>query len=61
MVYYALSPVSDGRGNWSTFGCNLTSVEEEGETGIATCSCNHLTNFAILVVRPAEESKNNCV
>ena len=31
---------------WTTDGCN-TSV---GQGGIITCRCNHLTNFAILVV-----------
>ena len=32
--------------NWTTTGCN-TSV---GLGGIITCRCNHLTNFAVLVV-----------
>ena len=35
--------------DWTTEGCtiNVTQLEE----GIVTCSCNHLTNFAVLVVR----------
>ena len=32
--------------NWTTEGCT-TNVSQDG---IVTCSCNHLTNFAILVV-----------
>jgi hypothetical protein len=34
--------------NWTTEGCTIdvTQLEE----GIVTCECNHLTNFAILVV-----------
>ena len=40
---------SDGLGNWSSAGCSLIAVDEDNKT--ATCSCNHLTNFAILVVR----------
>ena len=33
---------------WTTDGCetDLAEVDE----GVVTCSCNHLTNFAILVV-----------
>ena len=31
---------------WITNGC-ITIV---GEDGIITCECNHLTNFAVLVV-----------
>ena len=34
------------RGNWTPDGCEL--VEENG--GVFTCHCNHLTNFAVLVV-----------
>ena len=33
--------------DWTPQGCN-TSV---GRGGIITCHCNHLTNFAVLVVR----------
>ena len=35
-----------GMQQWTTDGCN-TSV---GQGGIITCRCNHLTNFAVLVV-----------
>ena len=35
----------DGYGDWSDIGCNTTS------NGTAVfCECNHLTNFAILLV-----------
>ena len=37
-----------GRGNWSAEGCTASSVDNR--TGLITCACNHLTNFAILVV-----------
>ena len=33
--------------DWVTSGCT-TAV---GEDGVITCTCNHLTNFAVLVVR----------
>ena len=32
--------------DWITEGC--TTIV--GEDGVVTCSCNHLTNFAVLVV-----------
>ena len=32
--------------DWTPNGC--TTIV--GEDGIVTCSCNHLTNFAVLVV-----------
>ena len=32
--------------DWTPSGC--TTIV--GEDGIVTCSCNHLTNFAVLVV-----------
>lgn len=37
-----------GLGNWSSFGC----VKVSSRNGVVTCQCNHLTNFAILVVSP---------
>ena len=33
--------------DWVSDGCNTTI----GEGGVITCTCNHLTNFAVLVVR----------
>ena len=36
------------RGNWTEEGCRVEEVDDE--TGLITCECNHLTNFAILVV-----------
>lgn len=32
-------------GDWTGIGCQLTSVGDE-----ITCECDHLTNFALLVV-----------
>jgi len=36
------------RGNWTDNGCMLTSTDND--SGVFVCSCNHLTNFAVLVV-----------
>ena len=36
------------RGNWTSTGCTLSNVNNE--SGVFTCACNHLTNFAVLVV-----------
>ena len=38
-----------GRGNWSTDGCN-TTVNATSDLTFIICHCNHLTNFACLVV-----------
>ncbi|KAH3726982.1 hypothetical protein DPMN_052889 [Dreissena polymorpha] len=38
---------SSGEGFWSSEGCKL--VEYNHQTGLVTCSCNHLTNFAVLM------------
>jgi len=43
---------TDGRGNWTDRGCNLTAVSRKNRT--VTCSCNHFTNFALLAVRNAK-------
>ena len=40
---------ADNRGNWSVEGCRLASENEQ--TGEVICECDHLTNFAVLVVR----------
>ena len=37
---------ADGNGNWSTDGC-LTIVHDLHSV---TCECDHLTNFACLIV-----------
>ena len=37
----------DGIGDWDEAGCELESAGSDG----ITCYCNHLTNFAVLVVR----------
>ena len=36
------------RNDWNSEGCTIT--EAVGPNGIVTCQCNHLTNFAVLVV-----------
>ena len=40
------SPCAGGFGDWSTRGCTLVNETEEE----AMCECDHLTNFAILLV-----------
>ena len=46
-VYYA-----GGMGNWTTDGCKTEYVNTSNATTIPVeCKCNHLTNFAVLVVR----------
>ena len=45
---------TDGRGNWTSKGC---SNQTDGSGGNVTCSCNHLTNFAVLVVSRATALK----
>ena len=42
--HHYLSP--GGRGNWNTSGCTLRS----STTNAVVCDCDHLTNFACLVV-----------
>ena len=37
--------------DWTTEGCTTIF----GEDGVVTCNCNHLTNFAVLVVMPSLE------
>ena len=43
----------DGR-DWSPDGCTIT--EGSAQQGIVTCQCNHLTNFAVLVVSDIDNS-----
>ena len=38
-----------GEGAWTTAGCETVSSVD----GVVSCECNHLTNFAILVVSTA--------
>ena len=38
----------DESGDWSTEGCRLTA--HVSDSGTVECQCDHLTNFAILVV-----------
>ncbi len=44
---YFLSP-DNSTGNWTEKGCKLASYNTS--TGEFQCECNHLTNFAVLVV-----------
>ena len=46
MTYFIF--IAADRGNWTAEGCKVGTVDEE--TGLITCECTHLTNFAILVV-----------
>ncbi len=49
-------------GNWSDFGCRLRSFNTLNQT--VTCECDHLTNFAVLlvsVVRVNQKLKSICV
>ncbi len=47
--FNAVDPVTNSvRGNWTSNGCMV--VEMNNSTGEIKCSCNHLTNFAVLVV-----------
>ena len=38
----------DGNGDWNASGCILTSFNPS--TDVVSCECDHLTNFACLVV-----------
>ena len=46
---------SDGQGDWSTDGCNMTEYNQT--TDVVGCECNHLTNFACLVVKTSATSQ----
>lgn len=41
-------PPTDGSGGWSSDGC---SVHNTTKDNVTVCGCNHLTSFAILLVR----------
>ena len=38
--------LAEGQGSWSFEGCKL----QKGSSQLITCLCNHLTNFAVLMV-----------
>ena len=44
---YDFTKVS-GRGNWTEEGCTVTDINLS--EGLITCECDHLTNFAIIMV-----------
>ena len=46
--YWDLS-LDEGFGGWSTEGCSRV-VRVEDDAGKVVCDCNHLTNFAVLLV-----------
>ena len=48
---------ADGKGNWSTDGC--TTLVDSNDFSQATCHCDHLTNFALLVVSKLFELDSN--
>ena len=37
---------TDGNGAWASDGCEFVRFSENGEI---ICTCNHLTNFAVLM------------
>ena len=45
IVLYILSRGTNGGGAWTTEGCSLKNLTEEQ----ITCTCTHLTNFAVLM------------
>ena len=45
-AYFILDHTVDGFGDWSTRGCAVVNETEES----VVCECDHLTNFAILLV-----------
>ena len=45
---YQLTDHTGERGNWSEAGCDVAEIDEE--SGLIVCECNHLTNFACLIV-----------
>ncbi len=46
-VYW--DPVTnEGEGGWSSSGCKIVGRDDDSHV---TCECNHLSSFAILVVR----------
>lgn len=46
IVCHIIHSSLDGRGNWTSDGCQLAQINGS----VVTCRCNHLTNFASLVV-----------
>ena len=50
MIYLSIP----GMGNWKPDGCDTKQVNGSKNTSIQIqCRCNHLTNFAVLVVSEA--------
>ena len=47
LIYYIFISL-DGAGNWSTEGCRTIIVDSISD--LVMCECDHLTNFASLVV-----------
>nr|XP_046254249.1 adhesion G-protein coupled receptor G1-like [Scatophagus argus] len=43
-VFWQESNLDDGTGHWSSYGCNTSCTDTE-----VSCSCNHLSFFAVLV------------
>lgn len=51
--------IVDGNGDWSTDGCNLTTFNNS--TNVVGCECDHLTNFACLVVSDSSTKYYTCI
>ena len=47
-IKFLIHSLLDGNGDWNTDGCTLTTFNVS--TNVVGCQCNHLTNFACLVV-----------
>ena len=47
-IKFRIHSLLDGNGDWNTDGCTITTFNES--TNVVGCQCNHLTNFACLVV-----------
>ena len=42
--------------SWTSEGCMRTTTSQTAQSGVITCECNHLTNFAVLVVSQLQDS-----
>ena len=56
-IKFHIHSLLDGNGDWNTDGCTLTTFNES--TNVVGCQCNHLTNFACLVVSTAVHMFDN--
>ena len=54
--FFSSSSSPDGSGDWNTSGCTLTNYDDT--TNMVTCACDHLTNFACLVVSISDHEQD---